>query len=60
MHTKKYVGSTGKNGEWKMNKEQIMKELLERYVQIEFVDKNNKYIIKERISKLEKMLKEML
>lgn len=43
-----------------MNKEQIMKELLERYVQIEFVDKNNKYIIKERISKLEKMLKEML
>lgn len=43
-----------------MNKEQIMKELLERYVQIEFVDKNNKYIIEERISKLEKMLKEML
>lgn len=43
-----------------MNKKQIMKELLERYVQIEFVDKNNKYIIEERISKLEKMLKEML
>lgn len=43
-----------------MNKEQIMEELLERYVQIEFVDKNNKYIIEERISKLEKMLKEML
>lgn len=43
-----------------MKKEQIMKELLERYVQIEFVDKNNKYIIEERISKLEKMLKEML
>lgn len=43
-----------------MNKEQIMKELLERYVQFRFVNERNKYIIKERISKLEKMLKEML
>lgn len=43
-----------------MNKEQIMKELLERYVQINFVDERNKYIIKERIRKLEKDLKEML
>lgn len=43
-----------------MNKEQIMTELLERYVQINFVDERNKYIIKERINKLEKMLKEML
>ena len=43
-----------------MNKEQIMKELLERYVQFRFVNERNKYIIKERINKLEKMLKEML
>lgn len=43
-----------------MNKEQIMKELLERYVQINFIDERNKYIIKERINKLEKMLKEKL
>lgn len=43
-----------------MNKEQIMKELLERYVQFRFVNERNKYIIKERINKLEKMLKEMI
>ena len=43
-----------------MNKEQIMKELLERYVQFRFVNERNKYIIKERINKLENMLKEML
>ena len=43
-----------------MDKQNIMKELLERYKQLKFVDKHNKYILEERINKLERMLKELL
>ena len=44
----------------KMDKQNMMKELLERYEQLKFVDKHNKYILEERINKLERMLKELL
>lgn len=43
-----------------MDKQNIMKELLERYDQLKFVDKHNKYILEERINILEKKLKELL
>lgn len=44
----------------KMDKQNMMKELLERYEQLKFVDKHNKYILEERINELERMLKELL
>ena len=43
-----------------MSKPDIMKELLERYEQLKYIDERNQYILNERIRKLEKMLKEML
>lgn len=43
-----------------MEKVTIMKELIERYQQLNFIDENNRYILEERIKKLEKELKKML
>lgn len=43
-----------------MEKATIMKELIERYQQLNFIDGNNRYILEERIKKLEKELKKML
>lgn len=43
-----------------MTKQEIMKELLDRYQQLEFVDKYTKALLLARIYKLERKLKEML
>lgn len=43
-----------------MSKQNIMKELLDRYQQLNFIDDRNKYVLEERINKLERMLKELL
>lgn len=43
-----------------MDKQKIMKELLDRYQQLNFIDDSNKYVLEERIAKLERMLKELL
>lgn len=43
-----------------MSKQKIMKELLDRYQQLNFIDDRNRYVLEERIAKLERMLKELL
>lgn len=43
-----------------MSKQNIMKELLDRYQQLNFIDDRNRYVLEERINKLERMLKELL
>ena len=43
-----------------MSKQNIMKELLDRYQQLNFIDDRNRYVLEERIAKLERMLKELL
>lgn len=43
-----------------MSKQKIMKELLDRYQQLNFIDDRNRYVLEERINKLERMLKELL
>ena len=43
-----------------MDKQNIMKELLDRYQQLNFIDDRNRYVLEERIAKLERMLKELL
>lgn len=43
-----------------MTKQEIMRELLDRYQQLEFVDKYTKALLLARIYKLERKLKEML
>lgn len=43
-----------------MSKQNIMKELLDRYQQLNFIDDRNRYVLEERIAKLERKLKELL
>ena len=43
-----------------MNKQELMKELLERYQQLEFVEKYTKALVMARIIKLERELKNIL
>lgn len=43
-----------------MSKQKIMRELLDRYQQLNFIDDRNRYVLEERINKLERMLKELL
>lgn len=43
-----------------MDKEKLMRELLDRYQQLNFIDNRNRYVLEERIAKLERMLKELL
>lgn len=43
-----------------MDKEKLMRELLDRYQQLNFIDDRNRYVLEERINKLERMLKELL
>ena len=43
-----------------MTKQEIMKELLDRYQQLDFADRYTKELLLARINKLELMLKEML
>lgn len=43
-----------------MDKEKLMRELLDRYQQLNFIDDRNRYVLEERINELERMLKELL